>query len=377
MEELLGSSSSDKDALRRRQLLPFEALEEVPTSGDDEPEERPFLMCPYNKADLTYRSPWTNMYYVFEKKGDGEEEIRIYARDVPEDEKDLRALEANANDVWEAYTQMYYGKEAIGSVFLRPQNSKLAHTPGKLGAFEGLFGIKKTAGNGSWDSVHLVKVEEPNEADKTCDYYIESQVVVQLNPYTKSDVSAHLTKETSRQAKVRLTGIGGSHLENIGKFIEDIEIEFRSRMERVDMPKTIEVVESIYKKNPAFMNSALFSGAGEQRASFMMMGGGCGTDTTPSMATGMGVGASMIGEIANKAKSKMNVGGPNPFMEAMKKNELKKQVSAPKEDTDTYVDMKATLKKGSPRPGPTKTVATAGVSPEFADFRNRLKKTGK
>ena len=404
MEELIGKGSATKnerETLRRRNMLPFEAFEEVPTPDDDDEEEapeRPFLMCPQNRSDNTYRSPWTDMYYAFEKKG-GEEEIRVYARDVPDDEKDIRLLERSANEVWEAYTRMYYGHEAVCSVYLKRLSDPSPGSASKLGRFEGMFGIKKSAGNGAWNSLHLVKVDEPNEKDKTCEYHVESQVVVTLNPYKDSDVSSYLTKETAKQGKIQFSSLLEDHLINLGKIIEDVEIDFRSRMERVDMPKTMEVIQSIYRKTRQGSTAHLYRG-GDASAE-------------PSMASGMGLGAGMIGEIANKAKAKQSragAGAPNPFMEAMKKNETFKKASAGKDDAggSTYTDMKSTLKKGAPAapkakpagagaagaspayadmkktlkksagsPAPKAKASASSATPEFADFRSRLKKTGR
>ena len=375
MEELLGKGSTTKnerETLRRRNMLPFTAFEEVPTADDDEETpERPFLMCPQNRSDNTYRSPWTNMYYAFEQKG-GEEEIKIYARDIPDDEKEIRTLELNANDVWEAYTRMYYGAEAVCSVYLKSLGDPSPGSKSKLGPFEGMFGIKKSAGNGAWDSLHLVKVDQPNEKDKTCEYHVESQVVVTLHPYKDSDVSSFLTKETSRQGKVELHSLNGSHLTNLGKIMEDVEIEFRSKMERVDMPKTTEVIQSIHRKTRQGSTAHLFTG------------GDAGLE--PSMASGMGLAAGMIGEIANKAKAKRGGavaggggGAANPFMEAMKKNETFKRASSHKDDAggSTYTDMKSALKKGSPAAPAQKTLAgVGGASPAFSDMKKTLKKSG-
>lgn len=352
---MLGKDKDALSAFSRRQLIPFDAFEDVPESSEGEVEERPFLLCHYNRTENSHRSPWTNRYYVFEKTSDGEE-IRIYEKDVPEEEQEIRLLETAANDVWESYVQLYYGKEAVGSVFLRPKEN---------GAFDGLFGVKKAADNGSWDSVHLVKVDAPNETDKTCDYHLESAVTVSLEPYEKSEVSCSLTKDTSKTCKVRYASLSGSHLENLGKIIEDVEIDFRSRMERVDIPKTMEVIESVYRKNPGSMTAHLMNGGGAE----------------PSHATGMGVGSGMIGEIANRAKAKMGSGnGPSPFMAAMKSN-LAKRNSEKKDGDGTggqYVDLKMGLKKKT-NPLAGEAMATHKQKQEDGrtfDLKNTLKKTG-
>jgi hypothetical protein len=336
---------------RAKQHLPFVAFENVPESEVGEVEEKPFLQCHYNEAEKAYRSPWTNRYYKTVVVGD-EEEIDVYEKETPEDEKKVRDVEYAANEVWDAYTNLYYGREAVGSTFLRKR--------GDTGGFEGMFGIHKhTEQDGSWDSVHLVQVDQPNEKDKTCDYRVESAVMCSVAPYKKTSVSCSFTKETVKTCKVRFSGLTGSHLENLGLIMEQVEIDFRSKMERVDMPKTLEVIESIYRKQKA-------------SATAHLMGGG-----EPAMPTGMGVGAGMIGEIASMAKAKKGAGGANPFMDAMQKNLKAREAKKNKDGNDGgegFLDMKKTLKSGGTKP-PQPKVQSA--SPEFMDFRKNLKKAGK
>jgi len=307
----------DKGALknfRAKQHLPFEVFEPDETDGNDgEVVEKPFLKCHYNEADNAYRSPWTNRYHKKTEGGD----IVVFKT---EEEKELRSVEVAANEVWEAYTQLYYGSTAVGSAFLRPREKK--------GSFEGIFGIHKTTEQGgSWNSVHVVQVDAPSEKAKTCDYRVESAVVCSITPQENTTISSSFTKETSQNCKIRLSGLTGSHLENLGLIMEQVEIDFRSKMERVDMPKTWEIVEqSVYRKLKSSASAYLMSGGG---------------------TTGMSVGAGLIDEIANLAKKRGTSGagvGPNPFVEAMQKT-LKEREAVP--------------------------------APEFMDFRKNLKKTGK
>ena len=97
--------AKDKAALkafRAKQFLPFTAFEDVPESE----EEKPFLQCHYNEAEGAYRSPWSNRFYKVIIKGD-EEEIDIFEKKVKDQDKDLREVEYAANEVWDAYTNLY------------------------------------------------------------------------------------------------------------------------------------------------------------------------------------------------------------------------------------------------------------------------------
>ena len=95
-------------------------LGSTPSAGDTD-EDRPFLHTPFNKVDNSnYRSPWTAS-----KSSD----------------TDIVELEHTANEVWDAYRQLYYGHEAIGSVFVRRKGS--GGDSKKGGVLEALFGIQK------------------------------------------------------------------------------------------------------------------------------------------------------------------------------------------------------------------------------------------
>lgn len=209
----------------KRHLLPFTVMD-----LEDE-DERPFLVCRYNTIGDKHRSPWTNHLHP---KANGDE---------PGEPDELRHLEATVNDVWDAYKGLYYGREAVGSVYLLDSDK---------GSFQGLFGISKKGPSGSWNSLHIVHVDEPEE--NTCNYRVESSVLVILEPDTNSgesphlEVSATLSKEVSKTCKVKQAMMAASHIENLGTLIEANEIDLRSSLERVYIPKTLEIMDGIQKK---------------------------------------------------------------------------------------------------------------------------------
>ena len=67
---------------------------------------------------------------------------------------------------------------------------------------------------------------------------------------TKVDLSANVSKETSKTCKVSSSSISSSHIENIGTLIEANEIDLRSTVERVHIPKTHEIMNDIQKSEP-------------------------------------------------------------------------------------------------------------------------------
>jgi capping protein beta len=356
------------------QFLPFDLLEDV--GNDQEEEEKPFLLCSYNQVQSgTYRSPYTSR--LFTVKADGKAGQIAAPKSVPEDEKDIRNLERAANEVWWPYVQMYYGWEGIGSAFLKR---------GKGSTFGGIFGLhKKSDDNGTWDCVHLVQVDEPKNG--TCNYRLDSAVLMSIRPYEGATISSSLTKETVKSLKVRASSVAGSHLENLGKIMEEVEMEFRSRLERIHVPQSLETMEAVYKVNRDSITAAAIIGIDEKEE--------------PMNLTGMGVGRSMIGEIASQANQRTSTG--SAFLESMKAQQKARETQMKEQSQDYYSEMKSTLKKTTLSPTPVakkapiipvspefvgkaglrKTtvppklpVAPASPTPEFANFRNKLKKAG-
>jgi len=209
------------DALAKKYQLPFEVMD-VEDKG-----ERPFLICRYNRVGDKHRSPWTNDLYP---KADG---------DGPQEDDELRNLELKVNHVWDAYKNLYYGPQAVGSVYLQDSDKE---------AFRGVFGIQKKCGAGSWNSIHFIHVDNPEE--KTCSYRVESSVLMILEPSIAGtvDLSASLSKQTSKVCKIQKTMLEASHIENIGKLVEANEIDLRSNLERVHIPKLQEILDNIQKK---------------------------------------------------------------------------------------------------------------------------------
>lgn len=267
--------------------IPFQVID------SQEDGERPFLVCDYNASAAagnattkTYRSPWTNTVRPIVgtpsstmnpgseelptkntssscEGGDGTEQQGTeppVGEDTgmeegcadDDDDDPLRPLEASLNEVWDAYKNLYYGHEAVGSVFLRQSTAGYS--------FEALFGIQKKSSTGSWNSVSWVRANEPEEQE--CMYTVHTSVCVILVPTldgsdnencstTTTDVSLTLSKEVTRTCKIQPEKgipIPVSHIEHIGTIIEANEIDLRSNMEKVLIPKNQEILDFVQKK---------------------------------------------------------------------------------------------------------------------------------
>lgn len=99
---------------------------------------RPFLLTPYNRKGDSYRSPWSNKYQPAPPAaGQGKSEPYF-----PSDR--LRALEKEANELWQVYGEMYYGGEAVGSVYVWEQEGSGGAAAGGDGGFAGCFAVRKS-----------------------------------------------------------------------------------------------------------------------------------------------------------------------------------------------------------------------------------------
>lgn len=262
LERLKTILSSNEDALQEllQQIhLPLQRKK------DDNADDRHFLLCPLNAVGDSHRSPWSNTFHPPlggpSSSLDGSPPLL----------ESLRQLEVAFNEVWDAYRHHYYGTEkAVGSVYVKEEAGT---------SFVACFLLQKAIQDeaslklGQWDSVHWVRVGPLQNASAT--YQVFSSVRVSMAPaFQESDektrddthLTSCLTKETTESAKV---AGDQSHLENIGKLIEKVEIDLRSSMDTLHFPKTREVVDSIRKEakpkmtapNPMMNHAAMLNQA--------------------------------------------------------------------------------------------------------------------
>ena len=252
-------------AVMKKHEIPFQVVD-ISGAG-----ERPFLKCRYNQHvsnNNAYRSPWTNKWHSLQNNGESSSATAAAAAALTKqsqsnDESDddfLRSMELSWNLVWDAYKNLYYGHMAVGSVYLSEKDCGRKKKKNG-GAFQGLCGIYKECDGGSWHSVHLVSANDADVTTSTCEYRVESHVLIVMDQTTKGkndenskmEISACVSKDVVKTVKVQKATHAASHLENLGKIMEANEIDLRSSLERVHIPKTRETVDNIQsneKDNP-------------------------------------------------------------------------------------------------------------------------------
>ncbi|KIJ66948.1 hypothetical protein HYDPIDRAFT_150071 [Hydnomerulius pinastri MD-312] len=207
-----------------------------------------YLACDYNRDGESYRSPWSNEYDPPLEDGT-----------VPTPK--LRKLEIAANEAFDTYREMYY-EGGVSSVYLWDLDD---------GGFAGVVLLKKvmsppsqTEPSGSWDSIHVF---ETSERGRQAHYKLTSTVMLQLvtrrveeTDDTQAQTLGGREKKVSDQGRkssgeVNLSGSltrqteqdwplqdSSSHITNMGKMIEEMEIKMRNLLQEVYFGKTRDIV---------------------------------------------------------------------------------------------------------------------------------------
>mmetsp|Transcript_22392 Transcript_22392/g.36852 ORF Transcript_22392/g.36852 Transcript_22392/m.36852 type:complete len:313 (+) Transcript_22392:49-987(+) len=251
LENLTKLISNDdiSDELYQRVDVPLKVLKD--TNADD----RKFLACDHNRDGDSHRSPWSNMY--FPQLEDGF---------CPSDR--LRQLELHANEVFDIYRELYFGKSSsVSSVYLwekEEPNNNNNHSEGTnndetAAGFSGAFLIQNKVDNGSyWNSIHVVDVGRIERGSSMCVYRLTTTILISVSPSSETEqestttrISGSLIRQNVRECKIISSqdsnSIGSEHIVNIGKFIEDVETEMRKEMDSLYIQKTKNVVEMIRK----------------------------------------------------------------------------------------------------------------------------------
>ncbi|KDR76005.1 hypothetical protein GALMADRAFT_247222 [Galerina marginata CBS 339.88] len=239
VQALVGISPEDADELLQSVDQPLQVMVDRATG-------REYLACDYNRDGESYRSPWSNEY------------------DPPLDDGavpslKMRKLEIQANEAFDTYREMYY-EGGVSSVYLWDPEDAAGGAN-----FAGVVVLKKTMTataayepSGSWDSIHVF---ETVERGRQAHYKLTSTVMLQLvtRRGSESDNKAPADKKGpeswKREGEVSLSGSmtrqteqdwplneTASHITNIGKMIEEMEIKMRNLLQEVYFGKTRDIV---------------------------------------------------------------------------------------------------------------------------------------
>jgi len=195
----------------------------------DPVSKRDYLLCDYNRDGDSYRSPWSNKYDPPLEDGM-----------VPSPE--LRKTEVFANDAFDIYRDLYY-EGGVSSVYCWDLES----------GFAACILMKKTQDQskkgqpmkGTWDSIHVVEV---NDNKNSAHYKLTSTVMLSIETENAStgtvNLSGSLTRQDEKDCPV-VENNSNTHVFNIGKMVEDMEIKLRTTLEQIYFGKTKDIANQL------------------------------------------------------------------------------------------------------------------------------------
>ncbi|KAL9137896.1 MAG: hypothetical protein Q9175_000890 [Cornicularia normoerica] len=184
---------------------------------------RDYLLCDYNRDGDSWRSPWSN---EFEPAFEGEEEGAKPSERV-------RKLEVGMGEAVDVYRELYY-EGGVSSVYFWDLDD----------GFAGVVLLKKTTptgqSEGAWDSIHVF---ESIDRARTSHYKLTSTVILRLSTGSDAlgdmDLSGNMTRQIEQDMPVT---DDSSHIVNVGRLVEDMELKMRNLLQEVYFGKAKDVV---------------------------------------------------------------------------------------------------------------------------------------
>ncbi|AEO66115.1 eedf4df6-e91d-4eaa-a1a4-f57427c3914c [Thermothielavioides terrestris] len=200
---------------------------------------RDYLLCDYNRDGDSYRSPWSNQFDPPLDEagvggvGAGGSNEGAGEGAVPGER--VRKMEIKANEAFDVYRELYY-EGGVSSVYLWNLDD----------GFAGVVLLKKASpqndstSSGVWDSIHVF---EASERGRTSNYRLTSTVILSLATRGASlgevDLSGYMTRQVEQDLPVENDE---SHIANIGRLVEDMELKMRNLLQEVYFGKAKDVV---------------------------------------------------------------------------------------------------------------------------------------
>ncbi|RPA88223.1 F-actin capping protein [Ascobolus immersus RN42] len=182
---------------------------------------RDYLLCDYNRDSDSYRSPWSNEFDPPLEDGT-----------VPSDR--VRQLEIRANEAFDVYRELYY-EGGVSSVYFWNLDDGFAGVVLFKKSVEGAAGVK-----GTWDSIHVF---EAVDRARIAHYKLTSTVILNLVSESGSlgelDLSGNMTRQTEQDLTVENDD---SHIPNIGRLVEEMELKMRNLLQEVYFGKAKDIV---------------------------------------------------------------------------------------------------------------------------------------
>ncbi|KAJ3340504.1 hypothetical protein HDU93_006972 [Gonapodya sp. JEL0774] len=210
---------------------------------------REYLLCDYNRDGDSYRSPWSNEFDP--PLADGA---------IPSPK--LRKLEVTANEAFDTYRELYY-EGGVSSVYMWDLEEGFASVV--LIKKEAKVSDDATKVKGTWDSIHVVEVQEKAGA-RQAHYKLTSTILLYISTAKPTLGNFSLAGSLTRQVNFltvadRITvntsvvclkneqdsplDAENTHVTNIGRLVEDMELRLRGSLQDVYFGKTRDIVNEL------------------------------------------------------------------------------------------------------------------------------------
>jgi len=197
---------------------------------NDSKAGREFILCDYNRDGDCYRSPWSNTYFPPSEEGF-----------LPSTA--LRKMENEANEIFDVYRKLYF-EGGVSSVYFFNTDEKDSKAFGACFLIHKEVEGKKGLENGWWDSIHVFEVLENKK--NHYEYKLTTTVMVSMGvkgaTLGEVDLSGSMTQQDT---KVLPLNDQSTHIANLGRMLEDMELKIRNSIEGIYIQKTREVINSI------------------------------------------------------------------------------------------------------------------------------------
>lgn len=203
------------------------------TIETDSKDGRSFIKCDFNRDGDAYRSPWSNTYFEEGEAVDGE----LFPR------SDLRTLEIEANAIFDVYRRMYFGDGSISSVYFFETEEGNASAWGATFLIHKVVPQANDLKNGWWNSTHVFDAKGDGS---NWTYELSSAVMVSMLMSSDGLGDVNLSGSSTKQSsKTFAVDVNHPHIENIGRMLENQELEMRNETEGTYIAKTRQVINGM------------------------------------------------------------------------------------------------------------------------------------
>ncbi|KAJ3299295.1 hypothetical protein HK104_009414 [Borealophlyctis nickersoniae] len=190
---------------------------------------RDYLLSDYNRDGDSYRSPWSNEF-----------DPPIADSNLVPNPK-LRKIEIAANDAFDTYRELYF-EGGVSSVYMWELEDQFAAAVMIKKVNDETAKVK-----GSWDSIHVFEVHDKG---RSAHYKLTSTIMLYMVTSNQKLGSMNLSGSLTRQAEQDFPiDDANSHVANIGRMVEDMEIKMRNGLHEIYFGKTKDISNDLRSVN--------------------------------------------------------------------------------------------------------------------------------